>query len=320
MPVTLLQLRAFVLSVREGKLSQAADHMGLTQPTVSFHLARLQEEVGQPLFFGDTRRADRLTPTGAALYRYAERMLALEDEVRALIADAGALRRGHVRLGSTHTPATYFLPAVLAGLWQEYPDLRVTLDVAPSHVLLPKLEAYDLDFCCVNHFPPWDSHLVVYPLFRDDLVVVAAPGHPAAARSALTVPALAAYPLIMHEPGSVSRQVADTLFDMHQVRPSILAEVSGTEAMKALVVQGLGVALVSRLACLQEAGAGTLAAIPLEGAQPRHERQICLVERADSERSGESAALRHALALGLAALPAAMQPALPLSPVAPAAP
>ena len=64
--------------------------------------------------------------------------------------DSTALRRGPLRIGSTHTPARYVLPRVIARCRATYPEIELSLDVAPSHVLPPKLLAYEFEFLLLS--------------------------------------------------------------------------------------------------------------------------------------------------------------------------
>lgn len=282
--LNLLQLRVLVFTVRYGKLVSVAQALGISQPTVTFHLSKLEEEAGQPLFVSNTRKANRLTDFGRSLYRHAERMLALEDELNALVNGSQSLRFGRVRMGSTHTPATYFLPTVFSAFIGLHPEVDVTLDVLPSHLLIPKLLNYDLDFCCMNHFPVAHPDLTAEPILEDRLVMIVHPDHPAASVYPLTPEHFSEFPFIMHESGSVSRQIINDWCQEQRIQPNIRMEVSGTETMKELVKKNLGVAFISEMSCRSEIHHGWLAKRDIP--QFTHRRQIFRVQRKDFQLTG----------------------------------
>lgn len=291
MPFTLVQLRSFVLTVQEGKVIGAADRMGLSQPTVSFHLANLEHAAGQPLFFSGSRRPDQLTPFGRTLYRYAERLVTMEHSISDLIDDTRALTKGLVRLGSTHTPATFFLPQALAAFWRYYPEVDVSLDVSPARLLLPRVLSFGVDLCLINHFPSSMTEVEAEPLLQDSLVAAMHPGHPLSERPELCAEDFARCDFISHEPGSVSRRAIDQWFELHRTQPKVRIEVSSTETMKEMVKNQLGVAIVSSLSCARDCQNGLLVTRPVHGMMDRHSRVIYLIRVREPELSPTAQAL-----------------------------
>lgn len=256
--IRLQQLRALALTVRHGKLTSVAQHMGVSQPTVTFHLAKLEREVGVPIFVSSARKVWDLTEFGKVLYQYAERMIALEDEIVEMAKATTSFQRGKIRMGSTHTPATYLLPAVLSKFRLHYPNIDLSLDVSPAHLLLPKVLKYDLDFCLINHFPASNNELEGQFVVQDEFVLISHPMHQVSPMDDLEPADFRELELIMHESTSMSRRMIDAWFQNHQIQPHILMDVSGTETMKEMVKQNLGVAIVSAMSCREEFATGTL--------------------------------------------------------------
>ncbi len=138
-------LRTFVVVAQTGSFTVAADHVSLSQSTVSQHIRRLEDVVGQPLFERDTRNV-RLSPHGETLQRYAEKILALMDE--AMTSLCGPPLNGTVRVGLPEDFASTRLTTALASFAQRNPEVELVIGTGLSGDLFRELDEgrYDLVF------------------------------------------------------------------------------------------------------------------------------------------------------------------------------
>lgn len=138
-------LHTFVVVAQTGSFTVAADHVSLSQSTVSQHIRRLEDVVGQPLFERDTRNV-RLSPHGETLHRYAEKILALMDE--AMTSLCGPPLNGTVRVGLPEDFASTRLTTALASFAQRNPEVELVIGTGLSGDLFRELDAgrYDLVF------------------------------------------------------------------------------------------------------------------------------------------------------------------------------
>src|SRR5690349_24998177 len=119
----LTQLRAFHLVADAGSFSLAARTAGLSQPTLSAQVRALEASYAVDLF--DRRgRGVRMTPAGQSLYTITTRLIAAEEEARALLSDGRSLARGHLRVSAD---SAYHVMPILAALKQERAGLTFTL-------------------------------------------------------------------------------------------------------------------------------------------------------------------------------------------------
>ncbi len=167
--LTFHQLEAFVAICRRGTFRAAADQLGLTQPAVSLRIRQLETAVGSVLF---QRRgaAVQLTSTGSLLLEYAERGLAVFDELGQRLRD-GDPWRSILRLGSSDLFAMTCLPTVLRRLETLHPEVGVRLTVSSSTTLARMLERGELDAALGSNIEP-SERIAVEPLGRADLVLV----------------------------------------------------------------------------------------------------------------------------------------------------
>ncbi len=270
--VNLQQLKVFVLAVQHQKLYLVAEKLGIQQPTVTFHLNKLQEELGVPLFMTKSFHVIKLTEAGRALYHYASRITAMSSTIGTLMKEYQDLNGSRLAIGSTHTPATYMLPPVLGNLKQLYPQLHILLEVKPAPYIVDKIKQFELDLGIISQTEATDPELIYEPLVRDDLVVIVHPEHPLVKEELWTPELLCAYPLVAHEEQSISRRLADEWAESHGQRLSITMEVSGSEAMKAAVKERIGYAMVSETSVVQEVARGELYSHPIP--EWRSNRQI----------------------------------------------
>lgn len=170
--VTLNQLEAFYWVVRLGGFRVAATHLGLSQPTISIRVRELEGRLGCVLL-DRSGQSTRTTADGAELLAYAERFLALSDEMAERLGNRDSLR-GRFRLGVIDSFALVFLSSLLQALERQHPALRVELTVDYSHRLSHLLDQGDLDLAFLNE-PRVSDHVASERLGLVDRRWVASP-------------------------------------------------------------------------------------------------------------------------------------------------
>jgi molybdate transport repressor ModE-like protein len=162
---------------REGSFSAAARSLDYTQPAVSHHIARLEEEVGTPLLHR-TPRGVRLTEAGAALVVHADAVLTRLAAAQEEVAEIAGLRSGRVRVAAFPSGSATLLPAAVRSLRDSYPGVRVSLIEAEPPEALEMLRTGEVDLALTFGYPesgpPGGGELEFELLFDDELVLVTA--------------------------------------------------------------------------------------------------------------------------------------------------
>src|SRR4051794_1298679 len=144
MQMQLQQLRYFLAVVETRHFTQAADLLGVAQPTLSKQVHTLEASLGAPLF--ERLRGDvSLTAAGETLLPMARRMVADADAARDAVQDVIGLRRGEVRLGATPSLCASLVPVVLRTYRSAYPDIALHVTEGSSPDLIADLLAHTLD-------------------------------------------------------------------------------------------------------------------------------------------------------------------------------
>ena len=134
-------LRTFLTIVDQGGFTHAAQALGLTQPTVSQQLQKLEALVGQPLLDRGQRRLE-LTPQGQTMLDYARRIIMLNDEAVSNLARPSV--SGKLRLGIPHEFTLSILPKLVGAFSQIHPNVVIEVECELSKTLLASLDSYDL--------------------------------------------------------------------------------------------------------------------------------------------------------------------------------
>jgi LysR family transcriptional regulator, transcriptional activator of the cysJI operon len=259
------QLAAFCAVVERRSFSQAAERLGVTQPAVSLQVRALEKRLGTQLLDRSGRRVEP-TEAGKRLYRGAQRLLALEDQILAEVAgEAEGELRGELHIGASTGPAAVVVPLLLGEFQREHPAVRVALTVADTQAVVERVGARELELGIVGAARRHRG--VVYePLFEDEVILAVPPGHPFAGR---TVPLdeLRGESLIVMQEGAGVRQIVEDELRALGVR----LELGLQESVRSAVQAGYGVTFISRTAVEPELAAGTLAAARVEGLDARRE-------------------------------------------------
>src|ERR1700753_1876023 len=122
----LLWFQVFLAAVRCGSLGEASRTLGYTQSAISRHIAALETEYGVPLLERGPAGV-RPTPYGERLLQHADAILAHDDQVR---REFDGVRQGtlrHSTIGPFPTAVAGIIPAALAALQQDRPDMTLSL-------------------------------------------------------------------------------------------------------------------------------------------------------------------------------------------------
>ncbi len=242
-------LEVFCRVIESGSFSKAADAVYLTQPTVSGHIKKLEEEVGVRLL---DRLGHRATPTkaGELLYRYAKRILAVRQEAQQALDEFKGGLRGELIIGASSIPGGYVLPPLVSQFKALYPDVSVVLRVSYSKEILDAVidGAYEVGVVGAK----FDDARIEYQKFaEDEMVLVVHPGHPWAARGSVKPKDLPTQPWFIRERGSGTRKMMEQALERHNLSLGafkVIGEMGNNEAIRQAVKAGGGVAIISKLA------------------------------------------------------------------------
>lgn len=263
MTLDLHKLRIFAAVARLKSFTRAAEHLHMTQPTVSQQLATLEAQFGTALIERDTRRL-RLTPAGETLLPYAEELLTLSREALEATREAAGLADRTLQLGVGHTLAIYLLPEVLRQYIAEYASYPINISVGNTEQLLALIASGAVELALVGS-PAEHPDVVVKPFMHDHLVVIVAPTDVWAQRDAVELEELIERTLITREPGSALYASVERLLGGAYLASGSVIQLGETEAIKRSVEAGLGVALIQGIAVEREVAAGHLCALQLHG-------------------------------------------------------
>lgn len=226
---------------------RAAAACGVSQPTLSAQLKKLERELGVTLI-ERTSSGHIVTEAGERIVAHARAILREASALRAVAAQASAPRTGKLSLGIFPTLAPYLLPHVLPGLTASLPGLELGIVEDRSSVLLGKLVRGDLD-AAVLALPVEGGDLVVAPLFEEEFLLATPAGHPLdTTAAALTASDLDGQELLLLEDGHCMRDQTLGVCASTGAREQSGYQVATVETLRHLVASGRGLTLLPALA------------------------------------------------------------------------
>src|SRR5258708_3324141 len=231
---TLRQLRVFESAARHLSLTRAAEELHLTPPAVSIQIRHLEGHAHAELF-ERVGRSLRLTQAGVEVLSRVREILTQIRSAEEAIEGLASLEQGLLDVAVINA-GDYFFPWVIAAFLPRH----------PGH-------------------PPAEAQLAAEAFAPHPHVIVAAPGHPLAARRSVALERIAAEPFITREPGSATRLAMDQAFGEAGVVPRIEMEIASNETIKQAVAAAFGVGFLSAHAVQQELVLGRLVVIPVQG-------------------------------------------------------
>nr|WP_275984145.1 LysR substrate-binding domain-containing protein [Paenibacillus hamazuiensis] len=259
----MVKLEIVELIERHKKITPVAGLLGLKQPTVTFHMKNLEEELGVPLFESRAGKIN-LTEAGAALHHYAVKINALAQEAERVVKEFREPGTGSLKIGASYVPGTYILPELISRFVKNHPKTKLSLSIKPASLIKDMLLNHEIDIGVFSAGPAAHAPLAIETVCEDEMVVIFAPNHKFSRYEQLYPDMLNDVPFLFHSPESSTRALTEKWAQANGVQLSCAMELDSVEAIKQVAMRGEGVSFVSRLAVGREVERGELAvrAIP----------------------------------------------------------
>lgn len=238
------QLRHFVKVAELGNFTKAAELNMISQSALSRSIAKLETEVGQPLFERQTRHVS-LTDAGNLLLNKARQIIALVDDAREEITDDG--ESGQVRVGAIPTIAPYYLPEVLRRFQSLYPKGRILVQEDTTDVLVKKLSDGLVDIVIAAD-PIEAKYLKSHRLFEEELFLVMAADHPLKEKKQIRPSDIESLPFVLLGEAHCLSESIVSFCRQKAFQPVLVERTSQLVMVQELVALNHGISLVPAMA------------------------------------------------------------------------
>ncbi len=280
MRLTLRQLQVFRAVCETRSYSRAAEEMALTQPAVSQQIRQLEELLDQPLFEYVGKKL-YLTDAAEALQRAGADIFGRLESLDMQLSDLRGSLQGQLSL-TVESSAEYFVPHLFAAFRQQHPEVGLQLTVT-SHAQALRRLGVSRDELMILSQVPTNMNLEFNPFLTNHIVAVAPAEHPLCQHERLSLQELTAWPLLVREPGSGTRQACEAFCHDKRAHFAQTLQLGSQEAQRAGVLAGLGLALLPRHAVSSELASGRLRELPVSELPLQH--SWCVVHPRDRRLS-----------------------------------
>lgn len=239
------QLEYFKTTAQLEHITLAAQKLNLTQPALSRSIARLENEMGVPLF--DRKgRSIVLNHYGKCFLEHVNKIFREYEEARNEIQSMADPEKGQVSLGFLHTLGESFIPELIQAFGKKYPEIRFELHQNDTKALLGKLTEGEIDLCF--SYPEENTGKMDWTyLWDEELLLIVPSNHPLTGEKEITLDKLKNETFITFKPGFGLRRITDDLFLKAGIYPKIAFEGEEVHTISGLVGAGLGIAIVPKM-------------------------------------------------------------------------
>lgn len=259
----LRQLATFRVVARTLSFTRAAEALDYAQSSVTAQVQALEEDFGVHLFERLGKRI-ALTEAGERLLTYADKLLGLADEARAVVP-AGDEPRGKLVIGAPESLCAYRLPPVLSQMRARFPHVQLVFRPYTCSETRRAILDGLLDVGLLLEEPLRAPGLIIEPLVDEPLCILTYPDHPLARQARVEASALAGEPILVTEAGCSYRVLLERILADAGARMETTIEFGSVEAIKQCVMAGMGLTILPQVAVAAELEQGRLVPVPLRG-------------------------------------------------------
>ena len=243
--MTLAQMEYFVKVAETGHLTQAASELLVAQPSITQSIRKLESELGFPLFERAGRRI-MLTREGTAFLDYAKNVVNAQEKARRFADHIHQENHGLVRFAHTEPTPRMYIPNLIYNFLEkkENQGVRIESDIAGTAKIFESLRNDEIDFGFCGQGADGADDLVMYPLFKHPIVLIASKNDPMSQMSSINLEELARRPCVSYGTNSAMYHQIQNFWTEHGIQPDVRYRSSAV-AIGGLVARGLGWAFVA---------------------------------------------------------------------------
>jgi LysR family cyn operon transcriptional activator len=263
----LRQIQYFLAVSRHHNFTRAAEHMHVSQPSLSVQIIGLEDELGTRLFDRLGRKVV-LTQAGELFQEHAERALRELEQAAQVVQELQGAKRGQLVVGALSTVNSYLIAPLVSRFKQRFPGVHLQVHAQPSSDIVEGLLSHKLDIgICL--LPLAHAQLTTVPLFEERLALVV----PAAAKlqqSRMRMQDLGHLPLVLMPIDYCLRKMVEAECAKVGVHPQVVLEMSSPEGILQAVAEGAGATILPELYVRSRLNGSQLQLVDLYDPTPRH--------------------------------------------------
>ncbi|MEY8190080.1 LysR family transcriptional regulator [Peribacillus simplex] len=238
-------LKTFVTLVEVKNFTKTAEMLLMSQPSVSLHIKKLEEEFQTKLFLRSPKFL-KVTLTGEILYDRAKQMITIYEQTRQDIQEHDRSIKGELKIGASFTIGEYILPSLLIDLQEDYPELELQVVIGNTEEIVQAVRLYKVDIGLIEGQTN-EKELSVHPFMQDELFIVSSNNHELANQDEVGITDLHDQAWVTREVGSGTREYLNHVIRSNGLKIKSILTISSNQGIKeTLIKNGAGLALLSR--------------------------------------------------------------------------
>ena len=257
----LANLNAFIAIAETGSFSLAGERLHLTQPAVSKRIAGLEQQLKVRLF-DRLGREIGLTEAGRALLPRAYQILGVLDDTRRALTNLSGEISGRLTLATSHHIGLHRLPPLLRAFTRSHPEVALDIQFLDSEVAYEEVLHGRAELAVITLAPETREPVRAVMVWDDPLDFVAAPEHPLARSSSISLADVARHPAVFPGGNTFTHHIVRRLFERERLTPNIGMSTNYLETIKMMVSIGIAWSVLPRTMLDDQ-----VARLPLPGIQ-----------------------------------------------------
>lgn len=238
-------LKTFVTLVEVKNFTKTAEMLLMSQPSVSLHIKKLEEEFQTKLFLRSPKFL-KVTLTGEILYDRAKQMITIYEQTKQDIQEHDKSIKGELKIGASFTIGEYILPSLLIDLQEDYPELELQVVIGNTEEIVQAVRLYKVDIGLIEGQTN-EKELSVHPFMQDELFIVSSNNHELANKDEVEITDLHDQAWVTREVGSGTREYLNHVIRSNGLKIKSILTISSNQGIKeTLINNGAGLALLSR--------------------------------------------------------------------------